>query len=131
MRLADVIVVPSGYLVEVFGRFGLEARAIHNVVELDRFRFRERRPLRPIFLVSRLLEPLYNVACVLRAFALIQQRYPDARLTVAADGWLRADLERLARELNLRDTEFIGFVPFEKMPEMYDAADIYLTATDH
>jgi glycosyltransferase involved in cell wall biosynthesis len=30
----------------------------------------------------------------------------------------------------LRDTEFIGRVPFEKMPEMYDSADIYLTATD-
>ena len=130
MRLADVIVVPSGYLVDVFARFGLRARAIHNIVELDRFRFRERRPLRPVFLVSRLLEPLYNVSCVLRAFALIQKRYPEASLTVAADGWLRPELEALARELNLRNTEFIGFVPFEKMPDMYDAADIYLTATD-
>jgi glycosyltransferase involved in cell wall biosynthesis len=130
MRLADAIVAPSAYLVDVFARFGLRARAIHNVVELDRFRFRERRPIRPVFLVSRLLEPLYNVACVLRAFALIQQRYPDASLTVAADGWLRPQLEALARTLNLRHTKFIGFVPFEKMPEMYDATDIYLTATN-
>lgn len=130
MRLADAIVTPSGYLVDVFARFGLRARAIHNTVELDRFRFRERPPLRPVFLVSRLLEPLYNVACVLRAFAVIQQRYPDARLTVAADGWLRPELETLARELNLRQTQFIGFVPFDKMADMYDATDIYLTATD-
>jgi glycosyltransferase involved in cell wall biosynthesis len=130
MRLADVIVTPSGYLVEMFARFGLRARAIYNIVELDRFRYRERCPLRPIFLVSRLLEPLYNVACVLRAFAIIQRRYPDASLTVGADGWLRADLEKLAGDLKLRNTRFIGFVPFEKMPEMYDAADIYLTATD-
>ena len=129
MRRADAIVVPSGYLVDVFARNGLSARAIYNIVELDRFRYRERRPLRPIFLVSRLLEPLYNVACVLRAFQLIQQRYPDARLTVAADGFLRPELERLAfAELKLRNTEFIGFVPFEKMPDLYDAADIYLTA---
>lgn len=130
MRLADVIVTPSGYLVEMFARFGLHARAIYNVVELDRFRYRERRPLRPIFLVSRLLEPLYNVACVLRAFAIIQSRYPEASLTVAADGWLRPDLEKLADDLKLVNTKFIGFVPFEKMPEMYGAADIYLTATD-
>lgn len=130
MRLADAIVVPSGYLVELFARFGLHARAIYNIVELDRFQFRERQPLRPVFLTSRLLEPLYNVGCVLRAFALIQQRYPEASLTVAADGWMRGELEQLARDLNLRATEFIGRVPFEQMPAMYDGADVYLTATN-
>jgi glycosyltransferase involved in cell wall biosynthesis len=130
MRLAHAIVTPSRYLVDILARFGLSARAISNVVELDRFRYRERRPLRPVFLVSRLLEPLYNVACVLRAFAIIQKRYPEASLTVAADGWLRPDLEKLAGELLLRKVRFIGFVPFEKMPDLYDATDIYLTATD-
>lgn len=131
MRWADVIVVPSGYLVEVFAHHGLRARFIYNIVELDRFRFRERNPPRPVFVVSRLHEPLYNVACVLRAFRLIQDRYPEARLTVAADGYLRPELERLAfEELKLSNTEFIGFVPFERMPEMYDSHDIYMTATN-
>ncbi|HKR60807.1 MAG TPA: glycosyltransferase family 4 protein, partial [Pyrinomonadaceae bacterium] len=129
LKLADVIVVPSGYLVDVFARHGLQARAIYNIVELDRFSFRERQPLRPIFLTSRLLEPLYNVPCVLRAFAIIQQRYPDATLTIAADGWMRNELETLARELQLRNANFIGFVPFEGMPALYDAADVYLSAT--
>lgn len=129
LRWADEIVVPSGYLVDVFKRYGLQARAIHNIVELDRFSFRERQPLRPIFLTSRLLEPLYNVPCVLRAFGIIQQRYPEAKLTVAGDGFLRAELEALARELKLRNYEFIGFVPFDRMPALYDAADIYLSAT--
>jgi glycosyltransferase involved in cell wall biosynthesis len=131
MRWANVIVVPSGYLVDVFARHNLRARFIYNIVELDRFRYRERNPVRPVFLVSRLLEPLYNVACVLRAFQLIQRRYAEAKLTVAADGYLRPELERLAfEELKLRNTEFIGFVPFERMPGMYDAADVYLTATN-
>lgn len=131
MRWANVIVVPSGYLVEVFARHGLRARFIYNIVELDRFKFREREPVRPVFVVSRLHEPLYNVACVLRAFRLVQDRYPQARLTVAADGYLRPELERLAfDELKLRNTEFIGFVPFERMPEMYDSHDVYLTATN-
>lgn len=130
IRLADEIVVPSGYLVDVFARYGLRARAIHNIVELDRFSFRERSPLRPVFLTSRLLEPLYNVPCVLRAFAIIQQRYSQARLTVAADGWLRNDLEKLALDLKLRNVDFIGFVPFGSMPDLYDSADIYLSATN-
>src|SRR5688500_16495175 len=130
LRWADEIVVPSGYLVDVFARHGLRARAIYNIVELDRFTYRERQPLRPVFLTSRLLEPLYNVSCVLRAFAIIQQHYPDAKLTIAADGFLRSELEALARELKLRNAEFIGFVKFHDMPALYDAADIYLSATN-
>ena len=129
IRWASDVVVPSGYLVDVFARYGLHARAIHNIVELDRFTYRERQPLRPVFLTSRLLEPLYNVPCVLRAFAIVQESYPDARLTIAADGFLRPDLEALARDLKLRNAEFIGFVKFEEMPALYDAADIYLSAT--
>ncbi|HEX2270277.1 MAG TPA: glycosyltransferase family 4 protein [Pyrinomonadaceae bacterium] len=130
IKWASEVVVPSGYLVDVMARYGVRARAIHNIVELDRFTYRERQPLRPVFLTSRLLEPLYNVPCVLRAFAIIQQSYPDARLTIAADGFLRRDLEALAQELKLRNAEFIGFVKFEDMPALYDAADIYLSATN-
>ena len=130
MRLTDAIVVPSNYLVAVFARAGLQAKAISNIVEMTRFRFRNRGPLRPVFLSSRLLEPLYNMGCVLRAFACIQRRYPDASLTIAADGSLRSHLEQCANDLGLRQTEFIGRVPFEAMPDLYDAADIYLNAND-
>ena len=130
MRWASEIVVPSGYLVDVLARFGLRARAIHNIVELDRFSFRERSPVRPVFLTSRLLEPLYNVQCVLRAFSIIQEQYSEATLTIAADGWLRPDLERLAVDLKLRNVKFLGFVGFEDMPALYDSADIYLSATN-
>lgn len=130
MRWADRIIVPSGYLVDVFGRFGLEAEAIFNTIAVDRFRFRERRPLRPRFLSARLLEPLYNVACTLRAFSHIQQRYPEAQLTIAADGSERDRLEQLARDLKLRNTEFIGKVDYERMPVLLGAADIYLNAND-
>jgi glycosyltransferase involved in cell wall biosynthesis len=125
-----MIVVPSGYLVDVFKDFGLQARPIFNVVELESFRYRERRPIRPVFLTSRLHEPLYNVPCVLRAFAIIQRKFPEASLVVAGDGWMRPQLEALTRELALRNTTFVGRVVFEQMPALYDAADIYLTATD-
>jgi len=130
IRMADVVIVPSGYLVDVFARFGLRARAIFNIAMLDKYRFRWRKPFLPVFFTSRLHEPLYNVPCVLRAFALIQRRYPEARLTVGGDGWQRPRLEQLARDLKLRNTIFTGRIPFDHMPGVYDAHDIYLTATD-
>lgn len=128
MRRVDAIVAPSGYLVDVFARFGLPARSIFNMVETERFRFRERVPLQPVFFSNRNFEPLYNVACTLRAFALVQKRFPDARLMLAGDGKQRAELENLARELGLRNVEFPGRVKPERMHELYDAADVYLNS---
>ena len=128
MRLADEIVVPSGYLVGVFAQFGLTARAIVNFVDLDRIDHRVRTTIRPIFLSNRNLEPLYNVACTMRAFAIIQRDQPDARLTVVGDGSERAALERLARQLELRNVTFVGKVAPDRMREFYDAADVYLNS---
>jgi glycosyltransferase involved in cell wall biosynthesis len=79
-------------------------------------------------MTNRILEPLYNVGCVLRAFAIVQQRYPEATLTVAHDGMCRPELEKLAQELGLRNTRFIGRVPYPQVPDLYTAADIYLTS---
>jgi len=128
MRLADEIVVPSGYLVEVFAQFGLHARAILNFVDLDNLDYRERTVTRPVFLSNRNLESLYNVGCTLRAFAIIQQQEPEARLVVVGDGSERASLEALARELGLRQVEFAGKVPPQRMREYYGAADVYLNS---
>ena len=130
IRLVDEIAVPSGYLVDVFARFGLHARSIYNFVETDRFRFRTRKPLRPVFLSNRNLESLYNVGCILRAFAVVQRRFPEAALTVAGDGSQRAELEGLARELGLRNTEFIGRVEQSRMHELCERADIYLNSSN-
>ena len=129
-RLADAVVVPSNWLVGVFAEHGLSARAIFNHVELDDFHFRERKPLRPLFLSNRNFNPIYNVSCVLRAFALIQKRFHDARLTVVGDGAQRAELEGLARDLELSNVEFTGRVAPDEMPKFCDGADIYLNASN-
>jgi len=114
----------------VFKQFNLKARAVFNFVDTERFRFRPRARLRPVFLANRNLEPMYNVGCILRAFAIIQQRFPEARLTVAGDGSQREQLQKLARELNLRGVEFVGRVAPEQMHDLCDRADIYLNSSN-
>lgn len=130
IRLADKVVVPSGYLVDVFGQFGIRAEAIANTVELTRFKFRNRAPLQPVILSNRNLESLYNVECILRAFALIQNSVSGARLIVVGDGGERRRLESLSAELRLNNVEFIGQVSPESMPELYDRADIFINASN-
>ncbi|HVF89192.1 MAG TPA: glycosyltransferase family 4 protein [Blastocatellia bacterium] len=130
MKLAHRLIVQSAYLVEVFGRFGLRAEAIFNTVDFSRFRFRRRAPLRPVLLSNRNFEKHYNVAAVLRAFALVERSVPGARLIVAGDGSERANLHALARELELKNVEFLGPVPPPEMPSLYDRADIFINASD-
>jgi glycosyltransferase involved in cell wall biosynthesis len=130
MKRMDAIVVPSGYLVDVFAKFGLQARSISNIVDIEHFKYRERAVLEPRFMCSRLLEPLYNVANVIRAFRLIKDEVPQATLTIAADGSQRANLEQLVADLKLDSVTFSGFVPFDRMPDLYDAHDVHLIGND-
>ena len=49
---------------------------------------------------------------------------------ISWEEWERRRLEQLACELKLRNTTFTGLIPYDRMPAVYDAHDIYLTATD-
>lgn len=129
MKLVDKVVVPSGFLVKVFSKFGIESSAIVNDVDLNRFEFRERVPLRPIFLSNRNLEALYGVDTVLRAFALIQEQVPEAVLTVVGYGRQREMLEGLKSELNLQNVSFTGRIDHEEIYPHYVASDIFLNAS--
>jgi glycosyltransferase involved in cell wall biosynthesis len=128
-KLADKVVVPSEFLVRVFARFEIEACAIFNLIDLDQFEFRERTPLRPVFLSNRNLEAHYGVDCILRAFALIQQQVPEASLTVVGNGSQREALEKLKSDLNLKNTTFTGRVEHEEIYQHYAASDIFLNAS--
>ena len=129
-KLAHRIVVPSGYLREVFAKFGLSAEPIHNFVDADTIPWRERTAIRPVFLSNRNFEAHYNVACSIRAFALVQERYPDAVLTVAGYGSHREALEGLVRQLGLRNVRFTGRVTPQEMATLLNDADILLNSPD-
>ena len=130
MRLAHAIIVPSGYLVEIFGRYGLVAQAIANFVDLDQIPYRERTQVAPNFLCNRNFEAHYNVACVIRAFAKIQDEYPEATLALVGEGSERTTLETLVRSLSLRAVAFAGSVHPHEMGGHYDRADCYLNAPE-
>jgi glycosyltransferase involved in cell wall biosynthesis len=130
IRLADTVIVPSDYLVRVFAQFGLSAHAIYNLVDTGKLKFRDRSPLRPVFLSNRNFEVHYGVDRVLRAFKIIQERFPEATLEVVGDGSQRRALETLAQELELRNTTFRGQINPNLIGDVYDAADIYLNGSE-
>jgi glycosyltransferase involved in cell wall biosynthesis len=113
----------------VFAKFRLPAKPIFNVIDLAQLSFRERRTLQPMFLSNRNFEAHYGVDVVLRTFAVIQQRFPDASLTVAGDGPSRKELHELAADLKLRNIKFVGTVTRQRMAELYNEADCFLNGS--
>lgn len=130
LESADGIIVPSGFLADIFGRFRLRTTEVPNLLPLETLPFRERAPLRPHVIMARHLEPDYNVACGLRAFAILRRSCPDATLTVAGDGSEKAALTALCRELGIGEhVIFTGNVENTGMKALYDRADIYLNSS--
>ena len=123
-------VVPSRFLVDVFAQFDIPATIVPNLVDLDRFAFRLRDPLAPRLLSTRNFETLYNVACTLRAFRVVQDRWPDASLTLVGAGKEESALRALARELQLRNVVFAGRIAPDAIHEAYRAHDIYIQSPD-
>jgi glycosyltransferase involved in cell wall biosynthesis len=126
----ELRVVPSRFLVDVFSAFGIDASIIPNIVDFERFGYRERDPLRPRLLSTRNFDDLYNVTCTLRAFRLVQHRRPEAELTLVGGGPQESRLRALAAELRLEHVTFTGRVDPDEIARFYDDHDIYVQSPD-
>jgi L-malate glycosyltransferase len=130
LRLVDVITVPSAYLQRVFNGSGFQSSVIPNFIDLARFQFRQRDFIKPNLLLTRSLEPLYNIPMALRAFASIKQKYPEARLDVVGSGSEEAALKSMVQEHGWSGVYFHGAVCNEEIPKILEAADILLNPTN-
>ena len=126
LRSADQNVVPSRFLQTVFAGFGIDAQVIPNTIDHGRFQFRTRDPLRPRLISTRNFEPMYDIDCTLRAFAIVQARYPEATLTLVGSGSQEPALKRRSVELGLRGVTFAGRVDPVRSTPAYGDADIYI-----
>jgi glycosyltransferase involved in cell wall biosynthesis len=133
LRRAASLVLPSGFLLEVFARYGMPGRIVANIVDLERFRPREvpRRSVDgPLLIAARNLEAIYGNDTVLRAFALLSESWPGARLSIAGSGPEAAALAALAQELGVADrVRFTGRLDRDQMAALYRDADLMLNAS--
>jgi L-malate glycosyltransferase len=125
----DKIVVPSGYLVDVFREFDLPATAVANIVDLSQFRYRERVPLRPHLVCTRGFSTYYSVDVVVRAFAEVKKEYPEAQVDLVGNGPLEGDIRKLVADLHLTGANFTGVASRQEIGKYYDQADIFINAS--
>lgn len=128
MRRAAVLAVPSGFLESVFDQHAMPAVLLPNIVDLERFHPRAGgRGSGAHIVVTRNLEPIYDNASALNAFALVVKQVPQARLTIAGSGPLAGDLGFLAAALGLAHrVHFAGRLDRDDVAKLLREADVCL-----
>jgi colanic acid/amylovoran biosynthesis glycosyltransferase len=75
---------------------------------------------------GRLIEKK-GLPVTLRAFASFMKRYPNATLTIAGEGPLRAQVQEVACELKIdQRVSFLGFVSQEQLRDLYYTSHIFV-----
>lgn len=129
LKGADCVVVPSGYLVDVFSKLNVLAKPVANVIDINEFSFRPRIPLRPRLICSRGFHPYYAIQDVVRAFDVIREKYSDAVLYLLGVGPSEQEIRDLVKSLRLSGVEFTGAVPHHEIAKYYEEADIFINAS--
>ena len=122
---ATTIVVPSEFLRAVFAKYGVSTTIVPNVVNVNAFHPAETLPAAPHLIVTRNLEPIYDIGTIIRAFAIVSTRFAEATLTIAGTGPDREMLERLAVDLDVAGRiRFTGQLDNRELPLLYRTASV-------
>lgn len=125
-------VTPSVFLQRVFARHGLSAEVIPNIIDLSRFKPKLPRSFgdSPHIVVTRNLEPIYDIPTAIRAFAAIKKSFAGAKMTVAGSGPELAKLQSLVLKLQLKDAvRFTGRIDNASIPALYASADCMVNSS--
>lgn len=138
---ADVVITPSASVRDVMLEFGVRRpiELIENGVDLRPFH----HPTQPrsktdlnvpetavlVTYVGR-LSPEKDVDILLEQFAIAKDVVPDLHLMIIGKGASQPELEKLARQLGIRDSVlFTGPVAYEEVGNYLTAADLFATAS--
>jgi len=114
----------------VFTKYGVASTVVPNIVNLQAFQPPVSRPTSPHLIVTRNLEPIYDIATAIRAFAIVSRQHADARLTIAGSGPSRSELERLTQDLGVASrVNFTGRLDNAALPELYRSASVHLNSS--
>jgi glycosyltransferase involved in cell wall biosynthesis len=127
LNRTDQNIVLSGFLEKEFHLYGLKYKVIPNVVE-NSFPFREKKELSPNYISVRSLYKLYNIECIIKAFQLVVDVIPYAKLTILGDGPDKSRLESFVNAQKIANIHFVGRVRNEMIYNYLNQSDVFVSA---
>lgn len=132
LKRASLITVPSGFLEHVFNEFGVKTTIVPNIINLKLFRAedsqcKEIAKHAPTLVVTRNLEPIYDIGTAIEAFEQILPTLPEAKLVIAGSGPQRDELVKHVNARGLDDkVNFTGRLNREEIANLYQLADLVI-----
>lgn len=128
MGLASQVIVLSGYLKKIFDDRYIPSIIIPNILEKKSYIGRARQGQNIKFISVRSLTSIYNIACIIRAFAIVQEKIPEASLELLGGGPDEQSLKKLTLDLGLKNVDFVGRVENADVDKYLARADVMLSA---
>lgn len=129
LRMADSVVVVSTKIQEAFVKHGIDAKILWNLVDIDRFAFRERKAAKPNLVWIRHFEDVYDPLTALEVFAKVKRVIPEASITFIGDGSLKSEMDKFISSNRLSDVRFTGRLANDAVPKIYEEVDIFLNTS--
>ena len=131
LNTADIITGTSKFLVEKIAAYVNSHSKIQQVafgVDISKFTPSSQKKYHNIRIgFVKSLKPKYGPKILLKAFKMINHKYPDTELVMAGNGPMKQELKKIADALNLSDkVEFTGFVSSENLPRHFMTLDIFV-----
>ncbi len=143
MKRSDALIAVSKYTVdELTELYGIDEKKIHviyNGVDVQKFKPRpDRAELRREFgledekKIVLFVGRLYHrkgLEILLRSIPPVLQEFSDVKFVISGKGFKKKEesLRNLAKQLDIEDhVTFLGYVPDEKLPNLYSASDIFV-----
>jgi 1,2-diacylglycerol 3-alpha-glucosyltransferase len=130
------IITPSNSIKKLLRENGVEGdiTTIPTGIDLKPFQDADGEPIRKqrgwgddtvIVSVGRLAKEK-SFDTLLEAAAIVMSDHPDVKLAIIGSGLEEKSLKKLAQELGIANqVDFVGTVPYEKVPSYLNAADIF------
>lgn len=84
----------------------------------------------PILFTVRRLVARMGLENLIVAMKQVVKQIPEVLLLIGGKGYLEDSLHAMVRELNLESNiKFLGFIPDEKLPKYYQAANLFILPT--
>jgi len=131
---ANVITVPSRYLLFSMKEYYPDLFLIPNPINIKKFEFLQRRRIEPNLIWLRAFHEIYNPTLAPKLVAILKKRYPDIKLLMIgadkADGSLQ-NTKKLSEDLSLtKHIDFIGMISREDVPNWLNKGDILINTTN-
>lgn len=126
-------IAPSNYLKTAFEKEGFKVVYIPNTIEIENYKFKERKQFEPKLLWVRAFADIYNPSLAVEVVRVLKEDYPQIQLCMV--GPVKDDsfliVNQLIKDYNLEENiEITGVLPKEEWHKKSTKFDVFINTTN-